>query len=373
MSYVAAFYISSLIILVLGLLNHARIDPLGMHKENVQDTFIYMASTIGNVDYYFSYMSIILIFFAAYRADMEWDWKAALVDLLSVISYMNLFTARASGCYVGVLFGLFALIFMGLTSFDRFRNLFWQGILSGIAGLSAEIFYHYKPDIYYGLEPYTSGLIMTKRLWLPFSIICLIVWILLGKQKRDDKAADISDKLTVLAKPVLIISVAAMAILEALILFYQRMQDFTGRTFIWNDLKTAYSMITFREKILGVGPGCMDLILIDLGIHTSDQPAFLTAHNEVFEFWFITGIVGAIAYLAIVITFIKSYFSGLYLRTKALNEKENRYFRELCCCGALFIAYLGQGLTSGPFISTIVVGYVFLSLYRRYQIPDDEA
>ena len=368
-SYAFAFYASSLAVEVFGLLNRLRIDPLEMHKENVLDTFTFMTSTVGNVDYFYAFTSIIILFFAAYRADMEWDVRGFAVDALLIICYMNFWTTRAGGILAAFSYGLPALLLISLTSYTRFRNLFWQGTLQGLAVLICTVIRqkYVAWDIFWGTDTIVMGF-YDKKLWIILGIVCAVIWFLLGNIKKNKKEDEFIKNISVIKLPVIALSCVSMAIFEGLILFYRPMQDITGRTFIWDDLKIAFQMSSIREKLLGVGPGCMDNTLIDLGIHTPEQSYFLTAHNEVFEYWFLCGIIGAVVY----VVFMASFFYNFYRNVLSPEEAAMPHYRDMLCCGVLFATYLGQGLTNGPYVINIVVGFTFLALYRRFQIPDEE-
>lgn len=365
-SYVVAFYASSFTVEIFGLLNRMRIDPLEMHKDNVLDTFTFMSSTIGNVDYFYAYTSLIIMFFAAYRADQGFDLIGIAVDVLLVIGYMNFWSTRAAGILAAFTYGLPALLFMSLTSFKRFKNLFWQGFLAGTAGLICEIV-NKKHDLYWMNDIIVMGFIQ-KKLWLIMGVCCIIIWFLLSSITKNKKEDEFAGKLKLIMKPVIGLSIIEMAVFEGLILFHRPMQDFTGRTFIWDDLKKAYAMGSIREKLIGVGPGCMDNTLIDLQIHTPDQSYFLTAHNEVFEYWFLCGIIGSLIFISLMVSFFYNYYRHVI---NAITE-EPKHYRDMLCCGVLFATYLGQGLTNGPYNVNLIIGFTMLALFRRFQIPDEE-
>ena len=368
MGYIYIFYASSLFVIIFGALNKMQIDPLGMHKENVVDTFSFMTSTIGNIDYYYGYSALVLMFFAAYRADMDWDWKSTAVDLLLVCCFINIWTASASGVYAGLGFGFLALLLMSLSSFTRIRNLFWLGILGGIGGLVAEILHHFKPVIYYQLEIEISGKFQLHHFWALLGVASLAGWLWLGKMERENKDFDLMNRLSTAYKPLLFGSSIFMVTIECLVLFSRRVQDFTGRTFIWDDMKTAFSMFTLREKLIGAGPGSLDFALLDLNIHSPEALYFLTAHNEIFEFWFLLGFIGALIYISVIVCFFITYYRSVLANTTA----DVPYYREMCCCGVLFATFVGQAMTNGPYPVTTIIVYTVLALYRRYQIPDEE-
>lgn len=387
MGYIYGFYVSSFFVVLLGLLNHLRIDPLGMHKDNVMDTFVVMASTIGNFDYYHGYVSLVLMFFAAYRADMKRGWQTVMVDVFLVMSYLDVWLSRASGTYVGVAYGLVILVFMGLLSFSRFKNLFWQGILAGIAGILAEGLCHYKADIWYAIDYEISGRLLRRHLWLPVGIICLVIWLILLKKEKDGNTQKIEEILVKFRRPYVILAAIMLIGATAFVVLTPQGGILSGRAFIWDDIKKMYPLGSVREKIIGIGSGCIDFARKRLHMITDPNVDYLysmgyeTAHNELYEYGLELGILGVVSYICAEVSCFTSYFRAMLgsqsdagMKASASDREDMAtgvpYERELGCCAVLFAAYLGQGMTNGPNPVPTIVAFTFLALFRRYQIPD---
>ena len=176
------------------------------------------------------------------------------------------------------------------------------------------------------------------------------------------------NRLSTAYKPLLFGSSIFMVTIEYLVLFVRRVQELTGRAYIWDDMKAAFPMLTLREKLIGAGPGSLDFALLDLNIHSPEALYFLTAHNEIFEFWFLLGFIGALIYISVIVCFFITYYRSVLANTTA----DVPYYREMCCCGVLFASFVGQAMTNGPYPVTTIIVYTVLALYRRYQIPDEE-
>ena len=362
-SYIVGFYISSFIVILVGILNHMLIDPLGMHKGNAKETIRFMTSTIGNVDHFYGYLPLVLIFFAAYRADEEDRRFKIAEDVLLVICYIALWTARASGAFAGLTLAVPLLGYLGLGSFRRLVNLFWQGILAGIGGLAAEILHHFNGDLYYGIEMEFSGKFLFMRLYLPIGIACLVIWFLLKNLEQKGKSKDLESALRKLRMPYAVLVSVAFVCLVGVITLVPKGQEFTGRAFIWNDMKPAFAQGSLREKLIGVGPGCLDPALERLSLRSTGELVYETAHNFLWEYCFTTGILGVCAYISMIVTFFYSFFK---------TASDAPYEREITCCALLVAAHIGQSLTNGPNPTPVIIAATFGALFRRYQIPETD-
>lgn len=387
-NYVYGFWVSSAFVAVIGLLNHWGVDPLGMHRENAIETIGFMASTIGNTDYFNGYLAVTLMFFAAYRADMKRDWKAAMVDALLLVDSISVWTARASGVFGGISYGLVILGFMSLSSFARFKNLFWQGMLFGIAGLIAKILCHYNEAFYYSFLYEISGRLFEKRVWLIIGLVCLAVWLFLWKAEKDGNAGKVESALVKLRKPCVVLAVLAFVLATAFVVLTPKGGELSGRAFIWDYIKLMYPQGSIREKIIGIGPGCIDFarkrlnMFTDPGVDYLYSLGFETAHNELYEYGYELGILGVLAYICIEVGVFASYFRTV-LGGKVSGADDSvsggmksasgvPFEREMGCCAVLFAAYIGQGMTNGPNPVPTIVAFTFLALFRRYQIPDSD-
>ena len=382
-SYIYAFFVSSLLVVLLGILNHLQMDPLGMHRNNVMDTFNVMASTIGNIDYYHGYTALALMFFAAYRADMRPGWKTAAVDLFLLLCYMDAWLARASGIYAGLAYGLVILVFMSILSFERFKNLFWQGMLAGIAGMLAELLCRHKEWLWNTVDGEISGWLLHRHMWLPAGAACLAIWLLLLKTEKNGNEQRTEAVLAKLQKPYMILAVLLLAGATLFVVLTPQGGMLSGRAFIWDDIRRMFPQGSIREKLIGIGPGCIDFARKRLNMITDADVDYLysmgyeTAHNELYEYGLELGILGLLAYICMEAGFLASYFRialgagrTAFGRERPAEEVFDVYERELGCCAVLFAAYLGQGMTNGPNPVPTIVAFTFLALFRRYQIPE---
>ena len=383
MTYIYGFFISASIVVLIGVLNHLKVDPLGMHKENVIDTFDVMASTIGNFDYYHGYAAMALIFFAAYRAGMKYDWKALAVDCFLVICYLDTWTSRAGGTYAGLLFGAAMLVFVGLFSLSQLKNLFWQGILAGIGGLLAEIICYYNSWMWSAIDTEISGYFLHRHLWMPIGVVCLVIWLLISREEKKGNAQKVEFLLQRIQKPYVIFVTLLLVGITFFIVFTPQGGVISGRSFIWDDVKVLYWKGTIREKFLGIGLGCIDLarerfhMYTDPEVYMEKALRYETAHNEIYEYTLEMGVLGIISYIAVVVNFFVSFFREMFRSVTvddgALSTNVRAavvHKREFACCAVLFAAYLGQGMTNGPNPVPTIVAFTFLALFRRYQIPD---
>ena len=361
--WVRGFYISSFIVVLLGILNHIGIDPLGMHKNNASTTILTMASTIGNVDFLYGYLSLITIFFCAYRMGMERDKKIYIVDGLLLLCFMATWSARASAVFTGLFFGVLILFYMALGSFDRMKNLFWIGLLSGVGGVIDKLLAIAGVGIYNTLYKEISQRLNKHYVYLIIGIFCLIMYLILGNLEKRGKKDAIEKAMKAARLPYAVVVSVLAAILMFSIVYFPFFRENAQRTVVWDGAFQIFREGDFREKLIGVGPGSIDAAKDRLDIVMNNGLRMETAHNELIEYCVTTGILGIVSYLMIMAGVFSSYY-----RKKPGDEKE----WEMGCAAALYAAFIGQGLTNGPNPVPVIVAFTFAALFRRYQIPVEE-
>ncbi len=363
------FLISSAFVFGIGLLNHMEIDPLGMHYSPEGYVYTFMISTIGNIDHYYGYLALPILFFALYRADMENNWKAWLVDAGMILMYLCMWTTTASGLYLGLVYGLSIMLAVSMRSVNRIRNLFWQGILAGIAGVMAEILCRIRPQLYKGMDEEFSGWMMQHYVYAIFGVLCLVIWLGLTQLLKKEKTKGLQSVLDKIYKPYSFVSLLLLIVGSVVIMTLLRWKVIDDvRSVIWDDTQKIFARGSLVEKLFGTGLGSMDLVreklkLIKPDIIEAQGLRYETAHNDILNYLLEAGLLGMLSYIGIAVSTLFAY-----IRT----AKDHEYEREIGCCAAVFAAYLGQSMVNGPNPVPTIISFIFIALLRRYQIPDSD-
>ena len=379
MSYIYGFWFSSFVVVGVGFLNHLRIDPLGIHQGNVADTIGFMSSTIGNVDYFYGYLAVVMMFFATYRASIKQRWQKIMTDILMIICYLTTWTASADGVFSGVSFGLVIFVYVGMLSYVHLKNMFWQGILAGVAGAMAEWICRKDEVFADGIRNSMSGLLLFRHLWVVLGVLCLAVWFAIVQFEKNEERKQKAESILFTIRKIYVFFAVVLLVGATVLVIFTPVGELSQRTFIWNEIKQMFPRGTIREKLIGVGPGCLDLARKKLGMFEETGVASMryeTAHNELYEYFFELGILGVAFYIGVVVSFFATFFRSTLLErafgdmTSEPEKGGASYGHEMACCAVLFAAYLGQGMTNGPNPVPTIVAFTFLALFRRYQIPD---
>ena len=362
-NWIKGFYVVTFLVVLLGVLNHMEIDPIGMHQNNARSTIHFMASTIGNVDFFYGYLAIVTIFFAAVRLNLSWDKAGIAVDVLLFICFICVLTARAGGVFPGLFFGIGILVFNALGNIKRLKNLFWLGILTAISGIAAEIIHMINANLYYRIETEISGVIIKYHAYLPFGLLCLCVWLLLNRAEKMDSAAEIEAQTAKWKIPwAILVGILFMSI-SFIVLFFAPLKSMTGRAEVWDAYFEVFRLGNIKEKLAGIGPGSMDAAVDLYGIARIKGHQYETGHNEFVEYILTLGILGLAAYICAFFGAVSSYIN--------MSMKEEKHW-EAGCVVAGIMAFLGQGLTNGPNPVPTIFAFTFLALLRRYQIEEEE-
>ncbi len=362
-TWIYSFYISSFFVTLLEVLNHLGIDPLGMHQNNSINTQVFMSGTIGNVDFAYGYFSMVILFFSAVRLELEFSRKSVAVDILLLICFIAMWTARASSVFLGLFYGAAFLVYFAMKSFKRFKSLFWVGLLCGLGGCAAELIHLINPMIFDRTEPEISGYLMQRHLYLAVGLICLVIYLLLRGLEKKEKDEGFASRLVAVRPYYFGVVCAFLLVFMFLVFLLPQLKAISGRKVIWDEIFNIYSSGNIREKLIGIGPGTDDVSVERMGLKFVEADRMETAHNEILEYFLTTGIIGVLSYLAIIIGAFLSFFS---MSSDENGEKEAGYAL------AAFAAFIGQGLTNGPNPLPTIIAFTMVAMLRRYQIPEED-
>lgn len=171
-------YFGSAAVLAIGIIDRLGFDFLVMHDEIPLQYNIFI-STIGNVNFWSAYLSMIIPFFMLVPIFVKSRVKNFFVYLYLLAAYFSMFITLTNTTYLGIgIAGLF-IIWYSFGDVVRLPNLAINGVLFSIAGVLAEFLWK---------NPYTprpidldtvSFVLLQYRLYLVPGIIGIIFVVLL--------------------------------------------------------------------------------------------------------------------------------------------------------------------------------------------------
>lgn len=306
-----AIAIGAIPVTLLGLLNHFGVDPFGFYENLREFDRPRFISTLGNADFYGSYLCIAFSAVLGWFVRSEKSWERAVSALALVCVSFGALVAGSDGTALGLL--VIVLVFPALLLQEK-RSLLRLWLAGAIFSLCSLLF----GTLFQTLPSSTYLSSFAQYLCSPvLSIAIFAFFLLLWALSRCVPA----ERLSTWKKPYLI-TLAALAFLgaAAFVLLNTSFQTVslggaerylrfssswgTDRGKIWMFAANLYRSYTPSQMLFGAGPGA--LFYAD-AIHPVFSDAALdTAHNEYLQYLLVCGAGGLICYLSTLVFSIRS-------------------------------------------------------------------
>nr|MCR5100026.1 hypothetical protein [Butyrivibrio sp.] len=297
--------------MILAVLNDLWIDPLHIltEDENWRDHF---TSTIGNIDQFSGYLSIIIPIMVMMFVISENGFKKTAAAIVLFFSYLNMFLTHADSVYIGVGIGYLFIIAFCLRKPGRYQGLLINGILFGVAGFAARVIILYRPEI--RLDD-ISPILLAHSVHLIVGGACFVLLLLhmfLELHFSKEQLEKILQKVFWVYIVVAVIGVIAVIVIS--VMNYD-MQFLNRRGLLWYIAAYSFTDADLKQQIIGIGPGCVDTISEMFYFEIEEAYGafyFLeNLHNDVLEYLITTGVIGAISYLGIYIYIIVDFIKTI--------------------------------------------------------------
>ena len=256
----AFLLISGSVVMLTGLLNALSVDVFGSTDgmdEIWKPSFI---STIGNIDVYSSYLSVLIPVFAvaflyAGNRIVRYGMAAGLY-----LGFVNLYLTRADSLYfgIGLSMALFSLWCLRLRSrIGTWLIVLWIYAASVITGT---VLVKLDPDIY--LDEITPFLI-SHRFYIIIPAVCLMLTLFalyVDRNFNDDTCRFIM-RISFWVSLLVFAGVCLAATVYSILNFGYEFLNRRG--LIWTLSFRAFTEGGFKEKLIGLGPGNLDRFAIN--------------------------------------------------------------------------------------------------------------
>lgn len=340
-------------VFLLGWLNRAGFDPLGMGMENT--SFI---STIGNINWYCGYM--VSIFFVG--VGLLWqshEGKTPWKQLLVVYVFVGFGSLLAQGSDSGMLalvIVVFVMFILSAPDSERMKMFWLEMVLLGGACVITYIMRAVLPNDSYSVSGGVGLILVTG--WRPFAVtvvsffgLALVDWSI-KQNKYPYKALGITVKvavcLLVTGVSIYVAALAANTLVpgglgplsgNALFTFNNNWGSSRGAT--WRAGWMCFVEQDFLHKLVGVGPDAMSFFEDNAGseglqrlLEENFGALVLTnAHNEWLTIMVDVGILGSITFVGMILSGIRRF----------LKKDRNRI---TFACGLCLLAYTMNNMFS---------------------------
>lgn len=369
--------ISSGGVFLLGCLNRAGLDPLGMSTDN--PSFI---STIGNINWYCGYL--VSVFFAGvallWQQEKGRSWRKLSLTAYVVVGFGSLLTQGSDSGLAALAVVILAMFALSVPDSQRMA-MFWQEML--LLGGTCVAVYVVRGLV--SVNAYGSGSVgaVLTTGWRPVFVTaasCIVLALVISGRNTGKYP---ERGLRILARGVVAASISAVLVLAAMIglntfqpgslgplsenpLFTFSLRWGSGRGATWQAGIRCFAEQDFLHKLVGVGPDAMSAYLYRAGsaeLRALLEEAFgrqilTNAHNEWLTVLVNTGILGMAAFVGMILTGIRSF----------LGRGRNKI---TCACGFCLLAYtvnnlfsFQQSMNTSTLFSLFGIGGAFLAEER---------
>lgn len=353
-------YLGTFAVLAIGIIDRLGYDFLVMHDEIPLQYNIFI-STIGNVNFWAAYLSILVPFFMLAPIFCKGRFSRGCIYLFLLAAYFSLYITLTNTTYIGIgCAGLF-IIYFSLKDMKRLKNLAMNGILFTLAGVIAEMLWK-NPITPRPIDTDSITLLLLDyRLYLVPGIlggaVLVFLFIVHGiQEKKQEKVRVVVEKVL----PVLWLIIVCLGIIGGVIYLVcnYNLELFNYRGSIWYFSFLGFLDGDLQQKLLGVGPGLLDVVaqeqIAKADFYVEWDYYYNTAHNDLLEYLVTMGIPGAVLKLM------------MYILPFWMYAKGEAYKSEKAAVLAGLVGFIGQGLVTGPYILTFVIYVIFLGVMGAY-------
>ncbi len=349
--FLIAAIVSFSLVCIIAVLNCFNIDLLGIYKYIPAYYKTMFISTIGNINFYSSYLCLIFPLVLCGFCSTREILSRVIYTCALVIGACGMVVSGSESFVIGFVFSVLIFPFFLMKDSEKLKK-FLIGVL--IILMSAQLFrlvfelVSEKNSVIARLMEFILSPVVTALIF----VICISIIFVLHKfpEKRNAVKLTYYIAFAVFMSGIILLFILANTRGLGELDIYFRFSDSWGsyRGGIWKQCIEVYSSLSVKDKLFGVGIESAYRVLQDNLMNSGlnlDQ-----AHNEYLQYLLTTGVFGLISYLGVIITTVV---------TVVKNQRNNTFVIALLCG---LIAFWFQGLVNiaQPFTTPIM--YVFISM-----------
>ena len=348
--------ISSAIVFVISYLHRFRIDPLGMYEGVAEKYWLTFLGTIGNANWYSSYICVILpIMTGVYIFyEKKTSVMARVIHLLNAgfifLGFATTVTQNSDSAYIGLALGMLFLLWFALENPDFLGNFVEVLLLGLIAAKVTGCLQNRFPEHAMELSEISTEITQGKLTWYALGIVFLLYVIVIVWKKKGGAGLSVIKKVRnvfyiVLGIMILVIPILMWLVSTGKITLETGLLSRTGylvfddkwgtnRGKIWKYAVQIFKEYPLSMKLFGCGPDA--LMYYTNEFHQAKAMSFgrneilTNVHNEWLNMLINYGLFGAVTYLSIFITCVVRVIKNW--RSKPI----------LLAFGASVLAYMGH-------------------------------
>lgn len=368
---VGVFCGSAFVVFLIGILHRMMIDPIGFYEGLQGSQMAQFLSTMGQATWYASYLAVALpVGMAAFLYAEKKLWRI-LGGIYMAVGFASLVTQNSDSAYFA--FAAFMLVFFLLCMDSRVLVGRFAEVCTLFFAAGKAMYFlmriHPNPDLEYDFV--TKIILEGKSTWVLLGLCIVLDVFLYVRRNRPYSAVRLRwvRRVAVLLAVTAVLGMAGLIVLQTKGIFTGRLGEALGAVsyFNWNDAwgngrgriwsfaVKVFAGESLLHKLFGVGPDCFGSYA--LSVHGEDvkllwgDKVLTNAHNEWMTTLVNVGILGAVSYMGIFVTAIRSFLKAWrqdYLlaaaAASAVSYMAYNFFcyQQVCCTPFVFLM-LGIG------------------------------
>ncbi len=352
--------VSSVILYVMGILNSFHVDVFGLHQRITNDFYDYI-STIGNVNWYVGYLSMIVPMGCIAFLGMK-KLPARLLMLIFIdLGFYNVIICRSNGIILGLAAAFFIITLYVILQGELWKDYLILILNFGIVLGIVSFIYKFYTGAYVKIDNIFMY-IVENHLWIICGGVLLILAIpFCAKKTRKNLEENhvLSNKLESNKKnrtySAFIFSIfSAMTGLSVLLYQISIFSEKWGtkRGALWIYTCELFAEFPWTYKLFGCGCDCFGVEFISENYNYLHQ-RYLNAHNEFLQYLITTGIFGLISFSLIWIA-----VGIMFIYKKSKSRTDWILFTGI-------MGYLGQSIVNNPQAYNYAVLFLLLAFFGK--------
>ncbi|MBR5825540.1 MAG: O-antigen ligase family protein [Clostridia bacterium] len=286
---------------IFGVLNCFDIDLLGFYGNLSQDNKSNYISTIGNINFYSSYICLLLPLVVCGFCLTKTKLSTVIYTLVLITGTMGAMVTSSESFVVGFATAMLIIPLFLFSDILRIKKFFTAVLIMVFTAELYMVIYQFMPIKNVRISKLLS-LLFNPIVAVIVAIICFVFLYVLEKHPENLKKLKITYCLCLAFAMLILVILFLIANTNSLGILdeYFKITDKWGtyRGGIWRQCIDIYKGLSVREKLFGIGPESLYRYTVSLDVHNGrilDQ-----AHNEYLQYLLTIGVVGLLTYLSII-------------------------------------------------------------------------
>ncbi|BBF44276.1 oligosaccharide repeat unit polymerase Wzy [Lachnospiraceae bacterium KM106-2] len=302
----AVLSVTTILVCGMAILQNLGFDVFHFYKDILEGTEEQFLSTIGNNNFYASYLGVTYGLFMVLYCQEENKILRGLFAVNIVVGTMGVIVAGNNGVFIGV---IVSLVFIGYLLIRRKIDV-KRVLESLVLILTGALLMYLLRGVFPKSRSIDSLALHLQHTGIIGIMILVLILVRIATNNREFIVSEKQETRQSGHLNLIMITATVLLMLAVIILYVSHVVTIpdsfgTGRGFIWNRLMTTYEKSSLRDQLLGHGPETIGTIFATQ--YAKETKAFIqlnvnAAHNEFLQYLITVGFAGICSYIVFLLS-----------------------------------------------------------------------